>query len=157
MSDQDHADVVMRPPRLFLSGLTAGAVLELFIPLGPGLANGSFRAVAIGIALAIIGAALVVHAARRFSDAGTTVPISDPTTALVTDGLYGWSRNPIYVAATVFYVGLAIALTTGWALLALPVVLTVLHHGVVLREEVFLEDTFGADYVAYKSAVPRWL
>jgi protein-S-isoprenylcysteine O-methyltransferase Ste14 len=75
----------------------------------------------------------------------------------VTTGLYGWSRNPIYIALSVFYVGLSIALTTGWALLLLPLLIFVLQKGVIEREEAYLTEEFGEEYIAYKKRVPRWL
>ena len=94
---------------------------------------------------------------RLFVDAGTSLPVHTPTNALVTTGLYGWSRNPIYIALSVFYVGLSIALTTGWALLLLPLVIFVLQKGVIEREEAYLTEEFGEEYTAYKKRVPRWL
>ena len=152
-----HADVLVQPPILFLGTFVAGCLLELILPLGPGLAGGTARPIWIGLGLAVIAVGIAAKAVSQFTEAGTSVPVDQPTDALVTDGLYAVSRNPIYIALIVFYVGLSIALTTGWALLFLPVAISVLRKGVIEREETFLEEEFGETYLAYKKRVPRWL
>jgi protein-S-isoprenylcysteine O-methyltransferase Ste14 len=154
---ENHADVLVRPPNLYLGGLIASCLLELLWPLGPGLAAGNLRPVIIGLVLSVIGAGMIWKAVRQFTDAGTTIPVDEPTDALVTHGLYGWSRNPIYVGLTTIYVGLSIALTTGWALLVLPILLMVMSRGVIDTEEAYLSQEFGTPYKEYKEKVPRWL
>jgi protein-S-isoprenylcysteine O-methyltransferase Ste14 len=95
--------------------------------------------------------------ARRFSAAGTNIPPTLPTTALVVTGPYRWSRNPLYLAMILVYVGLGIAALSLWALLlAVPLVL-LLNYGVIIREEAYLERKFGADYRAYRERVRRWI
>ena len=114
-------------------------------------------AVLIGLGLAAIGIGSAWKAIVQFADAGTSVPLDEPTDALVTDGLYNWSRNPIYIGLSVCYTGLSIALTSPWALLLLPVVIVVLRNTVIEKEEAFLAREFGEAYEAYKPRVPRWL
>ena len=154
---QQHIDVPMRPPSLFLGALASGCILELIMPLGPGLANGSTRAILIGLGLAAIGIGIAWKAIVQFADAGTSIQLDEPTDALVTDGLYSWSRNPIYIGLSVCYTGLSIALTSPLALLLLPLVLLVLRRTVIEKEEAFLAGEFGEAYGAYRVRVPRWL
>lgn len=155
--DNEVAKVVMRPPTLFLLGLLAACVLELVKPLGPGLAQGNWKAIATGFAVVLAGLAIGASAVRRFRAAGTTIQISEPTEALVTHGIFALTRNPIYIGLITVYVGIAVMLTSLWALILLPALVAVLHKGVVLREEAFLERKFGDAYRAYKKKVPRWL
>ena len=152
-----HANALVHPPILYLGGLVTGSLLEVLMPIGPGLAGGSARAVWAGLAIAAVGFAIAVKAMKLFADAGTSLPVHTPTDALVTEGLYSWSRNPIYISLSVFYVGLSIALTTGWALLLLPFVIVILQKGVIEREEAYLAEEFGEAYLAYRNRVPRWL
>ncbi len=152
-----HANALAHPPVLYLGGLVAGCVLEFFVPLGPGLAGGTARPIWIGLGIAAIAFAAALKAMRLFANAGTSLPVHTPTDALVTNGLYSWSRNPIYIALSVFYVGLSIALTTLWALLFLPLVIIALQKGVIEREEEYLAEEFGEVYLSYKKRVPRWL
>ena len=64
-------------------------------------------------------------------------------TALVEDGPFRWSRNPMYLFGAVAYAGLATALLLPWPLAMLIPVIVATHFGVVLREEAFLAHRFG--------------
>ncbi len=75
----------------------------------------------------------------------------------MTDGPFRYSRNPIYIADAVLYVGLALALDWIWALALLPFVLVVVRFGVIEREERYLERQFSDEYLRYKQRVRRWL
>ena len=63
----------------------------------------------------------------------------------------------MYVGITLLYAGVAILVNTAWPLLFLPVILIVMHHGVIVREEAYLERTFGDEYQQYAQRVRRWL
>lgn len=154
----DRPGVLIKPPILFLGALVLGLVLELILPLS--LTSGPVAAwtlAAIGLLLVAIGAALLTAAMRAFKRAGTNVPTWMPTTTVVTDGPYRWSRNPIYVALLLIYAGIAFAAGSPWLLLLIPAILAVLHWGVVAREERYLEAKFGRAYFDYKASTRRWL
>ncbi|MGH6833525.1 MAG: methyltransferase family protein, partial [Methyloceanibacter sp.] len=89
--------------------------------------------------------------------AGTSVVPGQPSTALVVEGPYRVTRNPIYIGFVLAYFGLAVVLTSVWVLLLLIPVLIILQRGVVKPEEVYLEQQFGETYRKYKARVPRWL
>jgi protein-S-isoprenylcysteine O-methyltransferase Ste14 len=74
---------------------------------------------------------------------------------LVRRGPYTFSRNPMYVAWTVVYVGVALVANAAWPLLFLPVVLLVTHI-VVVREERSLKRQFGPAYRSYETSVRRY-
>jgi len=153
----DHANVVVRPPVLFGVPFLAALVLEYFVPLGPGLAAGPRRAMLVGVGLMVLGFVPFVFAVRRFLAAGTNVPTWEPSLALVEDGPYRYTRNPIYIGLVTLYFGLSVALTSVWALIFLPLLIAVLHHGVVLREEAYLTGKFGDSYRNFQKRIPRWL
>jgi protein-S-isoprenylcysteine O-methyltransferase Ste14 len=103
------------------------------------------------------GLALAAAGIRDFSRGGTPVPTNEPTRALVTTGIHGWSRNPIYVGMFLVYGGIGVAARSPWILiLALPLAITI-RYGVVAREEAYLERRFGDSYRDYKARVRRWL
>jgi protein-S-isoprenylcysteine O-methyltransferase Ste14 len=89
--------------------------------------------------------------------AGTPVDPYEAPTALVTAGPFRYTRNPAYVALTLTYAGLSLLTGTLWSLLLLPGVLLAVDRGVIQREESYLEEHFGADYVEYQRRVRRWL
>jgi len=157
MSEPDHPPVVVRPPILFGGTLVLALIIEGLAPLGPGLGGGSGRAVAVGLSFAVLGGALLAMAANRFNQAGTNLPTWEPTLALVEDGPFRFSRNPIYIGLLLIYFGIATALTSVWAMLFLPGLLAIMHYGIVLREETYLAEKFGAAYKSYQARVPRWL
>jgi protein-S-isoprenylcysteine O-methyltransferase Ste14 len=63
----------------------------------------------------------------------------------------------MYLGMAVFYLGITIAGQSVWALILLPVVLTVIRRRAIEPEEAFLEKRFGANYLSYKGKVRRWL
>ncbi len=154
---RDTAGVIARPPLLYGGFLIAGLVLEWLWPTGAfdGLDRGT--RLALGAALFIAGGLVGGAAFLRFRDAGTNVPTWLPTTALVTSGVYRYSRNPIYVGLTLAYAGIAVAAASLWTLVFLVPLLGVMRFGVIAREEAYLGRLFGGDYRAYRSRVRRWL
>jgi len=154
---QDHADVVVKPPLLFVGALSLGCLLSWIVPLGPGLGSANARALAAGGSLALVGLALFAVSVREFRRAGTSVVPGEPSTVLLEGGPYRYTRNPIYISFVIFYFGLAIMLTSAWMLVLLIPVLIILQRGVVKREEAYLQAKFGAAYGKYQARVPRWL
>ncbi|WP_168218439.1 methyltransferase family protein [Nocardioides eburneiflavus] len=95
---------------------------------------------------------LVVSVAWRERGPGS---LEDPA-ALVTTGVHGRSRNPLYVGFTTIHLGLAGATRNGWMLATVPISAALVHRW-VLREEQWLADRFGDEYDAYRSGVRRYL
>jgi protein-S-isoprenylcysteine O-methyltransferase Ste14 len=88
--------------------------------------------------------------------AGTNVLPSQPTLSIVTDGPFRFTRNPLYVAGSLLYLGLTLIFNSVWPLVLFVPMLVVLDRGVIRREERYLEGKFGDVYLAYKARVRRW-
>jgi protein-S-isoprenylcysteine O-methyltransferase Ste14 len=110
-----------------------------------------------GAALAVCGFVLIAMGTSRFVAAGTNIPPNLPTTALVVDGIYGRTRNPLYLGTILVYLGLSVAAGSLWAILLVVPLLWVINVGVIAREERYLERKFGDAYRAYKVRVRRWV
>jgi len=136
--------------------LLAATVLEAFVPL-PFLAAHALARYLAGAALAAGGFVMIGMGTRRFVAAGTNIPPYLPTTALVVDGIYGRTRNPLYLGTTLVYLGLSVAAGSQWAIALVVPLLWVINVGVVAREERYLERKFGDAYRAYKARVRRWV
>jgi len=80
-----------------------------------------------------------------------------PATRLVTWGPYRLSRNPMYLALSILYLGVSILVNTSWPVFFLPVALASLYLLVIRREERYLSAAFGREYELYRSTVRRWL
>lgn len=150
----DKPGVIALPPFIYLAFLLAGLGLEVIAPTA--LLAAPLRYF-VGGALIAGGLALAVVASGRFRAAGTNVRPTLPATALVTDGPYRFTRNPMYVALTAVYLGLTLTADSLWLLILLPLLLAVMHYGVIRREERYLAGKFGTPYHDYVGRVRRWL
>lgn len=152
MSDQP--EVIVFPPALYAGALLMGLLLSFVFPI-----DVLPRAIALLLgALAVGCAGLIASSAfRAMNRAQTAINPAQPTTAIVSDGAFRLSRNPIYVSLTLLYVGIALLFSAFWALLLLPPLLAIMQIGVVEREEIYLERKFGDEYLRYKARVRRWI
>ena len=155
-ASRGNAGVITPPPLIFLAFLALAAVLEALAPSPTATLFPHARYVA-GAVLFIIGLLIGIAGLRGLSAAATNISTDLPTTALVVDGIYGRSRNPLYLAMTLAYIGLAIAAGSVWAIALLLPMLVLMHVGVISREEEYLKREFGDMYRQYKSRVRRWL
>ena len=150
----DVPDVLVLPPLLFGVTLALGLLLHWIYPVSllPVL-----PARVIGTLILIASVWLALSAKIAMSRAGTNIRPDRPTTAIVTDGPFRFTRNPLYVAATGIYVSITLLIDALWPLVLLVPLLVVLAKGVIAREERYLEGKFGDTYRNYKSRVRRWL
>jgi len=151
---EDHPGVIALPPLLYGGAFIVALVLQWRWPwpIFPGRV-----ALIPGIIVLALGVGLAIWGRRTMEAAGTNVNPQLPTTAIVTSGPFQFTRNPLYVALTLFYLGLTLAFDTWWGVIVLVPLLIVMHLGVVLREERYLDAKFGDDYRTYCSRVRRYL
>ena len=154
-ADDDHPRpaIVLHPPILFVLALGIGWATHWLVPLSLGPFPGQ---TVLGGALAALGVIPVAAAVVQFIRAGTNIPTYRPAVALVTDGLYRFSRNPIYAGLLTGLAGLALILDNPWLLALVPVCSVVLTLAVIRPEERHLAARFGADYRAYCARTRRW-
>jgi protein-S-isoprenylcysteine O-methyltransferase Ste14 len=151
---EDRPGVRIPPPLLFLIPVLAFVIVEHFVPttfvLGPVRWIAGVLLVAGGLALNVVG----FITQKR---AGTDPIPFNPTTKIVSHGLYRFSRNPMYIGFAFWTLGLAVLLNSVWALCAVPIGLVLIDRLVVAREEMYLERKFGDEYLSYKRRVRRWI
>jgi protein-S-isoprenylcysteine O-methyltransferase Ste14 len=156
MSDlhNDTAGVIARPPLIYVGGLALGWLLHRMVPLA--LLPARWTKIVGGL-LCGLGAFPVTAALIGMLQARTNPDPHQPTTALVTSGVFRYTRNPIYLSFTLLYAGIATLINSLSTALLLPVVVLIMRRGVIAREERYLERKFGAEYAEYKARVRRWL
>ncbi len=152
--DPDSAQVRVPPPLLFLICILLGAALAWFHPI-------HIVPQKLCWILAILfmggGIGLMAHCLMVFKKAKTNIEPWKPTHRLITSGVYRFSRNPIYLSLVLIGIGVACAANSVWNLLMLVPFIGAIHWAVILREERYLEQKFGKDYLAYKKQVRRWV
>jgi protein-S-isoprenylcysteine O-methyltransferase Ste14 len=126
------------------------APMHLFVDLPAALRLGGWALVALALLLAASAGLLMFRA-------GTTPNPRRPTTALVLHGPYRFTRNPMYLALALLYLGAALLVNSAWPLALFPVAIMLVERWVIAREEAYLERVFGDAYRAYKARVRRWL
>lgn len=112
-----------------------------------------------GAVLGILGGALALGGIAAFRTARTTTnPLrSGVASAMVTSGVYGLSRNPMYAGLLLCLVGWALHLAHPLPFILLPLFVAYMNRFQIAPEERSLEELFGADFEAYRSRVRRWL
>lgn len=148
----DGADVPMLPPHIFLLFLMGGIVLNWLIPVHFGHGWGG-----LGLLLFCAAFGMMLYCRKLFQEAETNIRPGQPTTVIIEEGPYKYSRNPIYVSFLVGFAGLAMMADAPLMLLLTIGLYYVLDRYVIEPEEAYLEAKFGEDYTDYKDTVRRWL
>lgn len=143
------------PPIVFFSSLLAGGLAEAALPTN--LELPATASIASGFVLFACGFAAMYVGYRAFKAAGTSERITDPATALVTNGIYTRSRNPMYLGFVLMGIALALAFQSLWLLGSSGVIWLYLACIVIPREEHYLSQRFGDSYLQFKQRTRRWV
>ncbi|MEO1251283.1 MAG: isoprenylcysteine carboxylmethyltransferase family protein [Pseudomonadota bacterium] len=151
----DRPDVSIHPPTVFFAALLIGFTMRAFtggmLPMPRVFGEG------VGGLLMLAGLAAAISAVSAFAESGETLRPSTPSNELLTDGMYRYSRNPIYLAMVLFGVGFGFATLNLWIILTTAAAGAVFHYFVIPPEESYLERKFGSEFRDYKAQVRRWL
>lgn len=142
------------PPALFLTAIVAVAAISYFMPKWIAV---PLLLRAAGGALLIGGVAVNILASRQFKHAETPIRPFERATALVTDGVFRWSRNPMYAGLVSALAGIALLMGSAEALLVAPLYGWIIALRFVMPEERALREQFGDEYARYAHKVRRWL
>jgi protein-S-isoprenylcysteine O-methyltransferase Ste14 len=115
--------------------------------------------VPVAAVLVAVGVALALAGVRSFRRARTTVnPLKPETTAaLVSTGVYSFTRNPMYLGMLLALVAWAVYLSAVWSVVGPLLFALYMTRFQIVPEERELEGLFGASFTAYKKRVRRWL
>jgi protein-S-isoprenylcysteine O-methyltransferase Ste14 len=150
-SNWEIAEVVFGIPFLI------SIALHFIVPFS--LPQGILRQVLIpiGIVLIIIGIGVIILARREFAHHDQPTDPGHPTTRIIQTGVFAASRNPLYLASVMIFLGLALALNMPWGLITLLVSIVLCHYVLIIPEEQYLATKFGKEYEDYAASVHRWL
>lgn len=127
--------------------------------LVPGMQLGTPLRVTLTLLALILGGALALSGAISFRRARTTVNPLQPeaTTALVTSGIYRFTRNPMYLGFALFLVAWAVWFAFPWSLLGVFGFVAYMSRYQIIPEERALAALFGSEFDRYRHRVRRWL
>jgi protein-S-isoprenylcysteine O-methyltransferase Ste14 len=153
---RDCPGVICGGPWIVMAAVALGYVLDKFLWIGAvGSVPRTIRVVA-GLAALICGVVYFWRAHVMFRRKGTAFLPWKSATALAVQGIYAHTRNPMYQGAVLLGIAGAIALRSDWTFMLLIPACFLIHYGVVLREERYLERKFGEAYRQYLSHTPRY-
>ncbi len=155
-STEKGARVTFPPPLVFLSGIVLGVICRYAVAPARLPVDSTVRLIT-GLLIILTGLALIVWARVYFTRTGQSPIPWKPTPELIFQGPYRYTRNPMYLGATLIVFGLGLALNNLWiALFSLPALLVV-HVIAVLPEERYLSQKFAQSYKNYLAQVRRYL
>jgi len=149
----DSPGVIAWPPVLHAAAFVVVLVLQWVWPW-PVFDRSAYRWT--GVALIPLGVGIIIWGRVTMLGAGTNINPSQPAVALVTSGPFRFSRNPLYTALMLIFIGLTLAFNTWWGFAMLIPVFVVMYAGVIRREERYLERKFGDSYREYCAQVRRY-
>ncbi len=148
----DAPNVTTLPPTLVLIHIAAGIALNWIFPVAIWHSWGW-----LGLILLAAAFAVTKWSKDIFQKAGTNVAPNKPATAIVQNGPYQYSRNPMYVCMIVGFFGLALLAGGLMMLLVVIPLFVILDRKIIAPEETYLTEKFGEEYKNYKVKVRRWL
>jgi protein-S-isoprenylcysteine O-methyltransferase Ste14 len=152
--EEDRPGVPIAPPLLFVIPILLSLAIEWLRPTS--LLSGAMRWM-LGLLIFSLGTVLNIGGFITQKRAGTDPIPFNPSTRIVTHGLYRFTRNPMYIGFALWTLGIAILIDSAWTLLAAPIGLVLIDRLVITREERYLERKFGEEYFKYKRRVRRWI
>jgi protein-S-isoprenylcysteine O-methyltransferase Ste14 len=137
--------------------LLLGLILGYLFPLPLSALMPRAASVSAGILLLLAGLAIIVITRRQFNQAGQPTDPGNPTTQLITTGIFSWSRNPLYLGVVITFIGLGTLLNSLWLLILLVPAMIAAHYILIVPEEQYLEAKFSESYHQYARFVRRWV
>ncbi|WP_296935893.1 isoprenylcysteine carboxylmethyltransferase family protein [uncultured Marinobacter sp.] len=139
--------------------LIVGLLMWLIAKAGPRIEVGETLRSAIAISLFLLGVLFALAGVLAFRSSKTTVDPRKPeaTSALVSSGVYRYSRNPMYVGFALWLLAWGVFLASAWALIGVIVFVMYMNRFQIAPEERALREIFGDEFRDYEQRVRRWL
>jgi protein-S-isoprenylcysteine O-methyltransferase Ste14 len=142
------------PPTYLLISILVMGLLKFLLPMAMIIpAPWNLK----GIILLILGLSINVFAENAFRSAGTTVKPFEESALLVTDGIYRFTRNPMYLGFGAILIGSALLLGSVTPFLIIPLFILLMDRNFIIVEERMLEAKFGKVWREYETQTRRWI
>lgn len=155
MSDmQDNAGIVTHPPVFYIIATLIGVGLNYIYPLSFGI-DSSIETAA--IIIFILGTIVAALGFKMFISNKQNPSVHATVSKVYQSGIYAYSRNPIYLGVSLWMLSGALYFDMLWIMIVMVPLIIVMNKVVIEKEEAYLEQKFGEDYIAYKKKVRRWI
>ena len=152
---RDGAAVYIPPPFLFVIPIGLGISLGRSFPLPFPLEDTLLRT-ALGTISGLLGVLLIGLGFLQFRRTRQAPEPWKPTPEIIRDGIYRYTRNPMYLGMSLLQVGFGIARGNFWIIAFVFVSIAAVQYLAILPEEAYLERKFGEEYLTYKASAGRW-
>jgi len=157
MEDQEKIfKGIIPPPILFFALILTGFIAQWLFPLSLIFHKWATRLLIV-FPLFIASGLIAINALIIMKKNKTAINFNNPTTKFIVEGSFRFTRNPLYLSLLIVMGCIVVGANSAWHLIAFIVLFLFLNFGVVVREEQYLENIFGEEYIQYKNRVRRWM
>ncbi|HNR49536.1 MAG TPA: isoprenylcysteine carboxylmethyltransferase family protein [Bacteroidia bacterium] len=148
--------VYIPPPLFYVLFYFIGIILQKNIPVHSDLFN---RNVLNFFAVILLLAAIyfIARSLFQFFKTKNTVILIKRATALQTNNIYAFTRNPMYLGLALVYLAITCIFGNWWHIIIFPLLIIFVQEYIIKKEEKYLEKEFGEEYLNYKKKVRRWI
>ena len=154
IADKNHPKIIAPPPLISLVSLLLGIGIHYYYPIH---FIAPLARYPLGFGILTLSLFLAIWSVKQFRVMNTPVSPYKSSKGIITSGPFRFTRNPLYLVLSILQIGIAILLDNLWAGLTTILAFLLFHYGVVLREEKYLFEIFGEEFLKYKRSVRRWL
>jgi protein-S-isoprenylcysteine O-methyltransferase Ste14 len=115
-----------------------------------------FRSIPLGLLLIVITLVILYFSLREFTKVNEDPVPTSPSNLIITNSIYAYSRNPMYLGLLILQIGLGMLLSVIHITFFALFTYLVLKYYVIIPEEKYLEEKFSEEYLSYKISVRRW-
>jgi protein-S-isoprenylcysteine O-methyltransferase Ste14 len=157
MEDQkQYFKGVIPPPVIFFVFLILGYAANRIMPVDLIFSAWPVRLL-VGMPILLISGIIAITASIIMMKNKTAINYYKPTTKFLLIGPFSFTRNPLYLSFLLFMCGTAVMKNSLWYMILLVIMFFIFNFGIVAREERYLTECFGDEYIQYKNKVRRWI
>lgn len=156
MKKTDSPGINFPPPLIYAVIFLAAVFIQKKIPIDDHFFKSQMASV-IGILFLLFAVYFGTRSMNQFIQTKNTIIPNKPAESLQTTGVYHSTRNPMYLALVMLYLGLSCLIGNWWNIILLPLLFLIIQEYIIKREEKYLVHKFGQEYIDYSHRVRRWI
>ncbi len=147
---------IIPPPIIFFALILMGFIAQWLSPLNLMFYKWSTRLLIV-FPIFIASGLIATNAIMIMKKNKTAINFNNSTTKFIIEGSFRFTRNPLYLSLLLVMGCIVVGANSAWHLFAFVFLFLFFNFGVVAREEQYLENIFGEEYIQYKNRVRRWI